>query len=185
MEKLPSELLFSSKDYEYLLWAYNKLFSIFKNTLWTYLKQEFWINNDEEVIGIERWLWNGECQIFWDYLWASHGAIENMSWSKGRLIDKNFAYRCVKLKFKNDKSIILSTNDNPSKLPYGVVSLDKCYMNLNSNNRQIFDKIYFSLNRFESQHFTSSEFQHKFGKIKLSSKDQLCQILNLNESNID
>jgi hypothetical protein len=91
----------------------------------------------------------------------------------------------VKLKFQNKKSIILSTNANPNKFPYGVVSLDECYMNLNSDNRQIFDKIFFSLNKFESQHFTSPEFQYKFGKIRSSSKDQLCQILNLNETNID
>jgi hypothetical protein len=184
MENLSNETLFYSKDYEYLLWAYNKLFSIFKNTLWTYLKQEFEIDNDAEVIGIERWLWNAECQIFWDYLWASHGAIENIFWSKDGLIGKNFTYRCVKLKFKNKKSVIISTNANPNKLPHGVVSLDECYMNLNSDYRQIFDKIFFSLNKFESQHFTSSEFQYKFGKIKISSKDQLCQILNLNELNI-
>lgn len=185
MEKWLNETLFSNQDYEYLVSTYNTLFSIFKNIVWKPLLQEFGIDGDEKVVWVERWLWNEISQIFWDYLWASHGSIECISRSQDDLIDNKFTYRCVKLKFKGNKSIVLSTDAKLNSIPHGVLALDKIYMELSNEKRQVFDKVLFELNKFESEHFTSHEFAEKFREIRLSSKDCLYQALNIKEVNFN
>lgn len=184
METLSTEVLFSKEDYECLVRAYNTLFWIFKDVLWTYLKEEYGIGNDAEVVGVERWLWNEKCQIFWDYLWASHGAIESISRTQNNVIDKQFTYRCIKLKFKDGKSIVLSTHANPDSLPNWVISLDRLYMKLGVAGQDVVAKLLFDLNEIESKHFTSPEFKQNFDRVKESSKNQLYQVLNIKESTL-
>ncbi len=184
MEILSDKSLFCKEDYECLVWAYNALFSIFNKALWPYLESEYWVNSDAEVVGVERWLWNEKCQIFWDYLWASHGAIESISRTQNNVIDKQFTYRCIKLKFKYGKSIVLSTDANPDSLPNWVISLDRLYKKLGVAGQDVVAKSLFDLNEIESKHFTSPEFKQNFDRVKESPKDQLYHVLNIKESTL-
>lgn len=185
METLSNETLFCKEDYECLVWAYNALFWIFNKALWPYLESEYWVSGDVEVVGIERWLWNSECQIFWDYLWASHGAVEKISRAPDNVFGKIFTYRCIKLKFKDGKSIVLSTDANPDSLPSWVISLDTLYMKLRVANQMMVENLLRVLNWFESKHFTSPEFKQNFDRVKEFSKDQLYQALNIKESTLN
>lgn len=182
MEDFPS---YENKSYytckiNQIIWRYNQLFCIF----WYLLRDRFWLKNNDIIVDIQRWFTNNNNQIFWNYFWATH----NILWELSQFswwVNQKFTHRCVRFIFWSGKSITISTNSYSDKMPEWVVSLDKFYLWLENFEREIFDRILSQINRIESEYFHSKSYQSTIQWIRTLSRDKIFKELNITESTIN
>ena len=164
-----------------LVSEYDHLFDIFKNNFWYELKNKFWLDKHDRIVGIQRGLIDGDKQIFWDYLWVTH----NMAWIIPNLlwwIKYESACTCVKFILWSGNSIIITTDPLSDKIPEWVICLDSYYLRLSEYWRKEFDKIFLWINKIESEYFRSNYFQIKLEWIKKMSKNEILKALNVVET---
>jgi hypothetical protein len=178
MENFPDHenTSYSVRKINQIIWSYNQLFRIF----WYLLRDRFWLKNNDVIINIQRGLANDNNQIFWNYFWATHSTmweLSHVSW----WIDLESAHRCIRFIFSSGKSITISTNSLPNKPPKWIVSLDNFYLWLEDFEREIFDEILLWINKIESEYFHSMFYQSTIQWIKVLSKDKILAALNVVE----
>ena len=165
---------YSTYKVNQIILKYNELFS----TFWYLLRNRFWLENDDVIVNIQRWLANDENQIFWNYFWATHSImweLPSVSW----WINLESAHRCIRFIFSSGKSITISTNSLPSKAPKWIASLDSFYLWLEDFEREIFDNILLWINRIESEYFRSKSYRSAIQWIRTLSKDEIFEALNI------
>lgn len=171
------ENLYSSHEFSQILRKYNQLFNVFRVRFWYDIKSDFWISSDDSIVDIKRWIiWNSK-NVFWDYLWATHGTVKNLIDLSSN--NQDYRCRCIEFKFWSWKSMLLATNIQPSQCPKWISCLDAYYMKLNKYERSEFDRILLSINQLEYSHFHSEKYEDM---IKKTSKEKLFEILSFKES---
>lgn len=170
------ESLFSSNKTNQIVRKYNQLFS----TFWHLLRNRFWLEKNEVIVNVQRWLANDDNQIFWDYFWVTHSImweLSHVSWG----IDMESAHRCVRFVFSSGKTITISTNSLPDNVPAWITSLDSFYSWLEDFERKIFDEILLWINEIESEYFQTKSYRSTIQWIRTLSKNEISKILNVEE----
>ena len=177
-----TEKLYTTQEFADILKKFNILYIILKNKFSYIFNQKFWLDDNEHIKNVQRWIIQWEESIFWDYLWATHNTMQNILWiSKQK--NEHTVYRCIRLVFWWWKNLILCTNSTPQKSPNGTICLDEYYMKLNNFERNTFDDLLRYIGKIEYEHFHSDYYWSEINKLKNISKDNLFEILNIKKYN--
>ena len=172
-----SEKIFSSCELVKITQKFNQIFSIFKKNF-SYDLKALWVNGNDTIVNIQRWLISDSNQIYWDYLWTTHSTMLDLPIIP-KWIDSKNSYHCIKLILSSWRSIVFSINPVPDSLSKNILCLDKYFLWLNEYERKEFDRLYLGINKIESDYFHSIWYTESLNWIKKMSKDELLKTLNM------
>ena len=174
--------LYSTSDLARIIRKYEELSRFLRRKLWKdFVNDIFGIDDGDTIVDLKRWLIEWENRMFWDYLCATHGIVEN-EMRYGNLKWKfkiNDGVGCTKLIFSSGKEFIF-TREKQQKCPKWVVSLDKFFYELIKVGWiEEFTKISNEIYKMEVSHFQSQSYLDKKDRIMKSSKEEIIKTFRI------
>lgn len=181
--------LYSENELARVIKKYEEFFSYLRRKLGEeFVNKALGVKNNDSIVDIKRWLVEGENRMFWDYLCATHGIMED-EMKNGNLQGKfniNDGIWCTKLIFASGKEVVF-TREREALLYENikwVISLDKFFYALQKIWWiEEFTRISNELYRIEVKHFTSETYIKQKEKIMKSTIGEIMDIFNITDVN--
>lgn len=179
--------LYSTAELTKIMNKYEELFRFLKRKLGKdFVNDTFGIDDNDSIVDLKRWLVDGPNRIFWDYLCATHGIMEdemkngNLQWQ----FNINDGIGCTKLIFASGKEVIFTRESLLHKHPKWVISLDNLFYALEKvGGTMEFANLSNEIYKMEVSHFKSKSYNDKKDEIMQSSKERIINIFNIESSN--
>lgn len=180
---LNESTLYSNEEFKRVIILYQKLLNFLLRELPT-LEKDLNVKNIYTIVDVKRWLKDWSKQVFWDYLAATHGSVENLLANQ---FDKDSTYRCIKIIFASGESIILINNPKFKlnkasndleivEIPEGVLCLDNYRHKLLKPKYDKFYDLYLLLNQFEKKHFLKHHYVETIWKLFASKQESIVDL---------
>jgi len=167
--------LYTSSDLDKVIRKFEELFMILNLKLWYMIKPDLWIDWNDKIIDVKRWLADWNKKVFWDYLSTTHRLMEERIWNS---FNQDEMCRCIRLIFDSGKTVTFS-KDTTWKQPKWIINLDEYFLSLDSRTQEHFGKAIFQLSQIEKDHFSSEEYKNAINNILHSTDGELALALNL------
>lgn len=178
----PERAIYTNADLVQVIKKYEELFRFFRWKLGkNFVNGTFGIDENDSLVDIKRWLVGDSNRMFWDYLCATHGTVQdeirdgNLTWKFH--IDNGV--ECTKLIFSSGKEVIF-TRENLQKYPKWVIPLDRFfYILAKIGGVPGFTRINNELYFIEVKHFKSKEYNEWKQKIMKSTREEIINAFNI------
>lgn len=178
--------IYSSDDLIRIIKKYWELIRFLQRRLWRdFVNDIFGIDDGDSIVDIKRWLVDGSNRMFWDYLCATHGIMEDemrdgsLKWQ----FDIHDWIWCTKLIFTSWKEVIFTRENLSRNHPKWVISLDEFFYALQRvGGIQDFTRISNQIYSMEVRHFNSEAYKAQKEKIMKSSRDEIIHVFNITDT---
>lgn len=177
---------FWASDVAVVIKKYEELLHFLKLKLGKkFVNNTFGIQEWDSLVGIKRWLVEGSNRMFWDYLCATHGIVEEemKNWNLKWKFNINDGLWCTKLIFSSGKEVIFA-RESEMKCPKWVISLDKFFYALEEVGEVPgFTRINNKLYHIEVEYFKSKEYLERKQRIMQSTREEIINAFNITDAN--